>query len=253
MGKVSAKGDQKMDKNIRAIDESTFDEFISPFYSDIKKYCRTVVSSPWETEDLFQDSLLKIYLAWKKNPDREITKKFLYKIIKNTWIDQKRKKHVSTEPFEEDHIQNGAAYHEAYEIREVLEVLAEYLTMKQFVVVLLTEAFAFTAKETAALIDDTESNVYTTLHRTKKKLRRYLHIQASLPQEMTKKKPSSMIDPSLFENFLNGFRTRNPKLIYESYLSINGLGMEVRKTMHVGMRICFYVKDPDGNVLMICT
>ncbi|WP_169911097.1 RNA polymerase sigma factor [Evansella clarkii] len=242
-----------MEENMQEGHESAFNEIISPYYPDIKKYCKSIASNYWETEDLFQDSLLKIYLAWKKKPDREITKKLLYTIIKNTWIDQKRKKCLSTEPLEEGIIQDEARYNEGYEIREVLEELAEYLSIKQFVIILLTEAFDFTAKETAALIKDSESNVYTTLHRTKKKLKRYLHLQVNLPQEKFRKKADQMIDPSLFENFLNGFRTKNPKLIYESYLSMNGLGMEIRKVRSVGKSICFNVTDPDGNVLMICT
>lgn len=242
-----------MVENLQTGDESTFDKIISPYYPDIKKYCKSIVSNNWETEDLFQDSLLKIYLAWKKNPYLKITKKLLYTIIKNTWIDQKRKKCLSTEPLEDDIIQMEAQYHEGYEIREVLEELTEYLSIKQFVIILLTEAFDFTAKETAALIKDTESNVYTTLHGTKKKLKRYLHLQVNLPQEKNRKKADKRIDPSLFEDFLKGFRTKNPKLIYESYLSMNGLGMEIRKVRSVGMSICFHLTDPDGTVLMICT
>lgn len=69
-----------MEKNIRVGNNSKFDIIISPYYSDIKKYCQRIASSHWETEDLYQDSLIKLYLAWRKNPEREITKKFLYTI-----------------------------------------------------------------------------------------------------------------------------------------------------------------------------
>ncbi|MFD2044707.1 hypothetical protein ACFSJF_10550 [Ornithinibacillus salinisoli] len=47
-----------------------------------------------------------------------------------------------------------------FQVREILEQLAEYLSVKQIVVVLFMEVFNFTAKETAGMLRDTEISVY---------------------------------------------------------------------------------------------
>lgn len=61
------------------------------------------------------------------------------------------------------------------------------------------------------------------------------------------------MDKGMFEQFLNGFRNNNPKIIYESYLSIQQMGIEVSAVKNSKNRYCFHLKDPDGNIIMICT
>src|SRR5690606_31097533 len=145
------------------LDHSLFDRVIEPFYKDIKKYCFSLTTSPWEAEDLFQDTLIKIYLALKVDPSRQLTKRFFYRIAQNTWIDQKRKKSPPTESMttHELYISNKGEESHQFKVKETLEILAEYLSIKQFVIVLLMDVFQVTAKETARMIRDTESNVYT--------------------------------------------------------------------------------------------
>jgi RNA polymerase sigma factor (sigma-70 family) len=243
---------------------SEFDHFISPYYQDIKKYCFGLTSSVWEAEDLFQDTLMKIYLAIKKRPDRELSKRFVYLIAKNTWIEQKRKRRIDTEFLDdqEKYAENFGGHTYELQLRESLEILSEYLNTKQFVIVLLVDVFQFTAKETAEMINETESNVYTTLHRSRKKLERYERLSK---HSKTESKPENtiieestkhMMCPTLFETFMNAFKARNPQLIYETYLSLTGQGIQVKKNYTSGFfhdSLCFKFIDPDGNVLTICS
>lgn len=235
------------------LDESKFEKKVSPFFYEMKWYCKRLTHNKWESEDLFQDSLIKIYLAMKQQPDRKMTKTFFYRIIKHTWIDRKRKRQLQVEPI--DDVMQELHFHEEYESRELLEVLAEYLTIKQFVALLLSNVFAFTAKETATLMNESESNVYTTLHRAKKKLQRYLQVRSysDMEPQIGPSVRAEKIDSTMFEQFLKGFRTKNPRLIYESYCALSRAGIEVRKGRSIGCTLCFQVIDPDGHVLMICT
>lgn len=109
-------------------DHSEFDHLMTPYYQDIKKYCFSLTPSIWEAEDLLQDTLIKIYLALKQQPEREISKRFLYRIAKNTWIDQKRKKNINTESIDDhgENIENIGRDSYEYQLREALEILAEY-------------------------------------------------------------------------------------------------------------------------------
>ncbi|MGY3715935.1 sigma-70 family RNA polymerase sigma factor [Sutcliffiella cohnii] len=233
-------------------DSSSFDSIIAPFLPTIEKYCRSFSAKKWEREDLVQECLLKIYILLKKEPTSKLTKKYLYFIVRSTWIDQYRKinkiDYVSDTEVE---LENRKDNKREYDIRVILETLSEYLSLKQFVVVLLTEIFQFTANETAILIKESESNVYTTLHRAKKKIHRYNSLSAN--DHIKVQKREKAMDKGMFEQFLNGFRNNNPKIIYESYLSIQQMGIEVSAVKNSKNRYCFHLKDPDGNIIIICT
>ena len=178
--------------------------------------------------------------------------KDLYFIVRSTWIDQYRKNNkIDYVSDTEVELENRMDNKREYDIRVILETLSEYLSLKQFVVVLLTEIFQFTANETAILIKESESNVYTTLHRAKKKIHRYNSLSAN--DHIKVQKREKEMDKGMFEQFLNGFRNNNPKIIYESYLSIQQMGIEVSAVKNSKNRYCFHLKDPDGNIIMICT
>lgn len=237
-------------------DHSLFDTLISPFYEDIKKYCISLASSPWEAEDLLQDTLMKSYIALKKNPERPLSKRFFYQIAKHTLIDQKRKKSLPTESLSEHHVDLADLEDKSHPInvRETLEILAEYLSIKQFVIILLIDVFQFTAKETARMIKDSESNVHTTLHRSRKKLNRYAYLSPDETSKFYKLKQSNKqkMTSNLFESFMKGFQSKSVNLIYEAYLASLEQGIQIEKINRDKTSICFRFTDPDGNVFMVC-
>lgn len=237
-------------------DHSLFENMISPYYQDIVKYCNSLTSSPWEAEDLKQDTLMKSYIALKKNPDRPLSRRFFYQIAKHAVIDKKRKKSFLTEslPEYQDNLTEQADESYPFRVREALEILAEYLSIKQFVIILLIDVFHFTAKETAAMIKDSESNVHTTLHRSRKKLNLYAELSPDTTSSFHKlhKTNKQKMASNLFESFMKGFHTKNIKLIYETYLAFSEQGIHIEKINRDKASICFQFTDPDGNVFMIC-
>lgn len=112
-----------------------------------------------------------------------------------------------------------------------MEILAEYLSIKQFVIILLVDVFQFTAKETAGMIKDSESNVHTTLHRSRKKLNRYAHLSPDETSKFYKLNQSSKqsMTSNLFESFMKGFQSKSVNLIYEAYFKILGTRNSDRK------------------------
>lgn len=237
---------------------STFDRLISPYYQDLKKYCSSLTPTAWEAEDLFQDTMMKLYLALQQQPNRELAKRYLYRIAQNTWIDQKRKKRIDTESFDEyeEYIENIKHPYD-FQVRESLEVLSQYLSIKQFVIVLLMDVFQFTAKESAYMIRESEANIHTSLHRSRKKLKRYVNISLNVetaykPIKAKEESTNHKMDNNSFETFINGFKTRDAQLIYKTYLSLSDKGIQVAKVKTFGYSLCFQFKDLDGNILTLC-
>lgn len=240
------------------IEESTFNHIIAPYYQDIKKYCISLSATQWEAEDLFQDTLLKLYLALKKQPNREISKRFLYQIAKNAYLDMIRKVKRQNESFVYEDLLIDTPANDTYElqVREALEVLADFLSIKQFVIVLLMDVLQFTAKETAEMLQETEANIHTSLHRSRKKLQKcasYMREDPSSVDEYKHHAAGELMSDSLFETFINAFKAKDTSRIYSAYLSLVGQGVQVRKVATPGYTLCFQFTDPDGNVLMICS
>ncbi|GAA0338256.1 hypothetical protein GCM10008967_30650 [Bacillus carboniphilus] len=241
-----------VNKWVSTDESSTFENKISPFYKDIQRYCYNMTSTQWEGEDLLQETLIKIYLAIKKQPDKSLSKRYFYLIAKNTWIDQNRRKRVESTDIDTLVISAGDSYHRT-DVRESLEQLADYLSIKQFVIVLLMDVFLFTAKETANFINETESNVHTTLHRARRKLTYYAQIPSSerQPAKVAKLEKQPTIKPKVFEDFLEAFRKRNPKAIYEGYLYLAAHQISLDRIQKSGYTLSFHFKDPDGNVITV--
>lgn len=233
-------------------ESSTFEKKIEPFYLDIQKYCYHMTTTQWEAEDLFQETLLKIYLALKKQPDKPLTKRYFYLVAKNSWIDQQRRRRIESIDIDTQASKMGDTDYQI-DVRESLEQLAGYLSIKQFVIVLLMDVFLFTAKETAHFINETESNVHTTLHHARKKLTYYANIPLSErePAMSVKLEKQQTIKRKLFEDFLEAFRKRNPEAIYEGYLYLAAHQISLNRIQKSGYSLSFHFKDPDGNIITV--
>ncbi|WP_257391701.1 RNA polymerase sigma factor [Mesobacillus jeotgali] len=141
-----------------------FNQIIEEFRGDLWSYCRYLTGSPWDGEDLFQDTMVKafgsIYQRWHPtNP-----KSYLYRIATTTWIDQCRKQKRIVGYLEEEDVE---AEHttESFDAEEALEYLLELFNPRQIAVFLLKEVFAFTAKEVAGMVHTTPGAVYATVRR----------------------------------------------------------------------------------------
>ncbi|MCM3238230.1 RNA polymerase sigma factor [Heyndrickxia oleronia] len=146
---------------------------IEPFRHQLWHYCLKLTGSPWDAEDLLQDTLLKSFAALSALSHREQplkTKSYIFRIATNHWLDQcRRQKVLLDETVDDKIIETDAIDH--LEINEALESLIHHLPPKQAVVFILIESFCFTAKEVAELIVTTEGAVHAILYRARKKLK----------------------------------------------------------------------------------
>jgi RNA polymerase sigma factor (sigma-70 family) len=156
-----------------------FWEVVQPFRNQLWGYCLKLTRSPWDAEDLVQDTLLKSFASLSALSHREQplkAKSYLFRVATNHWLDQCRRNNRF--PKEElDVNQLSGAFLDPFEVNEAILSLLDHLTPKQVVVFLLMESFGFTAKEVAELISSSEGAVEGLLVRARKKLYQLSEIQ----------------------------------------------------------------------------
>ncbi|WP_221568066.1 RNA polymerase sigma factor [Alkalihalobacillus sp. TS-13] len=146
-----------------------FEEEIEPYKQDLWNYCRYVTGSPWEGEDLFQETLLKAFAMLPQIWQPLNAKAYLFRIATNRWIDECRKRKLAVED-ESDKSEPDQQASQAFNIREALEVLVYHLTPKQVTTLLLMDVFQFKAAEIANMVHSTEGAIYGIVYRARKKL-----------------------------------------------------------------------------------
>lgn len=185
----------------------------------LKRYCLALTQSPWEAEDLAQDTWVKAlgYLKTSEhtklksemndtsqmnnNTDHTIRTNFspltnhpnpealLLRIARNTWIDITRRKATLSRLLEMDQPKTEeAAGYGSLEIEAAFQALQKHLSPLQQAVFLLRDVFEYSGIEAAEMLDTTEGAVKAALHRARQALSavRQELLQAdgpSLPQD----------------------------------------------------------------------
>jgi RNA polymerase sigma factor (sigma-70 family) len=148
-----------------------FDERIIPYRPMLWRYCYFITGSPWDAEDLVQETLIKAFSSLAQLWQPINPKGYLFRIASNTWIDQCRKMKLKIDTIETI---EGQIYHEEidiFEIEDAIEQLVLYLSPRQRVVLLLIDVFQFKSKEVGEIIGTTEGAVKALLNRARGKLK----------------------------------------------------------------------------------
>lgn len=193
--------------------EQRFKKEIEPYRSDLWKYCYKLTQSPWDAEDLVQDTLFKSLAILAKLHRPVKMKSYLFKIATNLWIDRYRRNPYNVQSLEEE-IQPDRKSTFDFDIMNHLEFLIQHLTPHQYLSLLLAEAFQFKASEIAGMISTTEGAVYTNLTRARSVLRKAKGGQMKKPPVL------DLVPNATLNTLLNGFRNKDPELI-ASVLSEN--------------------------------
>lgn len=190
-----------------------------------------------------QDASIKMIEALRVDPDRPITKAFLFRLTKNAWIDIKRKQRMVTVPYELNY--EKAELDPLLSTRELLELVAEWLPPAMAVIVILMDIFDFTAKETAEIVQMKEPTVQVTLGRARLRLRK---LARSSITEQSSAKTKENAGPVHFDDLVDAFRRRDPAAIYRSYIGLNRKGIHLSSLKKSGVKMFFTFMDPDGNM-----
>jgi RNA polymerase sigma-70 factor (ECF subfamily) len=155
----------------------------------LKRYCLALTQSPWEADDLVQDTWVKALGYMKTQNNHPNPEALLLRIARNTWIDIMRRKATLSRVLEMDQPRTEeAAGHGLFEIEAAFQALQKHLSPLQQAVFLLRDVFEHSGNEAAEILYTTEGAVKAALHRARQALPavRQELLQAegpSLPQE----------------------------------------------------------------------
>ena len=130
-----------------------FEQMIEPFRQPLWNYCKYIRGSPWDGDDLFQETLLKAFATMSQLYAPLKPKSYLFRIATNSWTDTLRKKKITLHTYQDDLPQHDESEaNDPYRIIEAVEILANHLVPRQIAVVLLMDVFQFTAAEAAGMV-----------------------------------------------------------------------------------------------------
>jgi len=197
---------EQFEKSLREL-RNQFVGMTAPHRSALWNYCLKLTGSPWDAEDLVQETMLKAFSRMALLGQAVNIKAYLFRIASNTWIDRVRRERPTEELETSLELEAGAQASNAAETREALEILIATLPPRQRIIVLLTEVFDFTASEVAAMVDTTEGAVKAALHRARTTLR----ARTDIDQPQIKRARVGVKPPlPVIEQYMEAFNKRDP-------------------------------------------
>jgi RNA polymerase sigma-70 factor (ECF subfamily) len=177
----------------------SFLEVYEPLRPELYRYCRYLTRSPWDAEDLVQDTLARAFATlgclFQPPPN---PRAWMFRVASNLWIDRARR--ARELPAE---LPEGAAPPEPRADRDALGTLVARLSPQERAAVVLKDVFDLTLEEVAEALSTTVGSVKTSLHRGRGKL---TEVSAEAPVEAAARAaPSARV----LDAFCDAFNARD--------------------------------------------
>jgi RNA polymerase sigma-70 factor, ECF subfamily len=146
-----------------------FLEIYEPLRTDLYRYCRHLTRSPWDAEDLAQDTLARAFATLGQmgqappNP-----RAWLLRVASNLWIDRVRR--LRREAPLVGEVAASVTSSDPRETREAAGTLLGRLSPQERAAVILKDVFDFSLEEAAETLSTTVGAVKTALNRGRGKL-----------------------------------------------------------------------------------
>jgi RNA polymerase sigma-70 factor (ECF subfamily) len=143
-----------------------FLETYEPLRPELYRYCRHLTRSPWDAEDLAQDTLARAFVTLAQMAEEPPNPRaWLFRVASNRWIDQARRRREVAAVVPEPTVSPDAQLS-----REAAGTLLVKLSPQERAAVVLKDAFDFSLEETAEALGTTLGAVKAALHRARAKL-----------------------------------------------------------------------------------
>lgn len=158
-----------------------FLETYEPLRADLYRYCRHLARSPWDAEDLAQDTMARAFVTlgqMRHTPPNP--RAWLFRVASNLWIDRARRR-------QRELLGADAPGHIAQEApdprgpREAAGTLLGELAPRERAAVVLKDVFGFSLEEAAEALSTSVGAIKAALHRGRGKLVEPAAEQASAP------------------------------------------------------------------------
>lgn len=195
-----------------------FVELTEPHRPALWEYCVRLTGSPWDAEDLVQDTLLRAFarLGHVYQP-LDHPRAYLFRIATNGWIDEMRRARIPLgDPGELEAVPTEGSGDLGLRSREALGHLVRHLPPRQRVTFLLSEVFDFRDREIGGMLGISTGAVKALLHRARGALKASLGDTAAPGRgggEGGGSLPVATVDPSLrkvLDAFVDAFNRRDP-------------------------------------------
>lgn len=182
------------DKNPSANPWWQFIEETESLRPELYRYCRYLTRSPWDAEDLVQETLLRAFVTRTcTHPPVVSLKAWMFRVASNLALNNFRRKPLLAESSNE----LATSPVDAQATREALGTLVDALAPQERAAVVLKDVFGFELTEVATALATTEGAVKSALHRGRGELR-----------ELEDTAPSREVPPILHE-FVDAFNARD--------------------------------------------
>ncbi len=152
-----------------------FWNLVEPEHLKARAFCRKLMGSREDGDDLYQDCLVIALTRFADLRDNNSFKPWLYRIIVNGFKNRVRtpwwKKRVDLTAEIEQAAAGDGDPTSQYSARRKLEIAFKAVTVEERVMVTLFELQGWTIAELARLYDKTEGNIKVRLSRARKKMR----------------------------------------------------------------------------------
>lgn len=140
----------------------------------LNKYCLSLTGSEWDSDDLVQDTWIKL-LEKIKDRQHNNPEALLLRTAKNTWIDRVRRRKVFERILDKEREQakeNGEGIKDSSSLNMEMafHFLIQYLSPLQRTVLLMRSVLGYSVAEAAVKLQTTEGAVKAAYHRARKEL-----------------------------------------------------------------------------------
>jgi RNA polymerase sigma-70 factor, ECF subfamily len=146
-----------------------FLETIDGLRPELYRYCRYLTHSPWDAEDLVQDTLARALVTLGQTGEAPPNPRaWLFRVASNLWIDEvrRRRERPAGIPIADEET-TASSLHAT---REAAGTLLVRLSPQERAAVVLKDVFDFSLEETAEALGSTVGGIKTALHRGRGKL-----------------------------------------------------------------------------------
>jgi RNA polymerase sigma-70 factor (ECF subfamily) len=146
-----------------------FLEVYEPLRPDLYRYCRHLTRSPWDAEDMAQDTLARAYVTLACMSEAPPNPRaWLFRVASNLWINRTRRSREL--PVADAAAAQPAFAPEPREAREAAGTLLAQLSPQERAAVVLKDVFDLSLEETALTLATTPGAIKAALHRGRSKL-----------------------------------------------------------------------------------
>jgi RNA polymerase sigma factor (sigma-70 family) len=224
------------------------DQFLLQYELDLRSYCRMLSGTPWDADDLYQETMLKALKAEVKLLQHPSPKALLFRIASNAWIDECRKRKVDVGLPDNYEAINVDFDDYSFNVKDSLELLVAIVPPLQVVVILLADVFEYSSHEIADMIGTTDGAVKAAMHRARKRLTAAAQDEA-LEGTFVKRKDTEERG-ALIRQFLEAFRLQEPIGIADAYRRLIHVGIRAERHLLSG-KLHFTFRDEEGYAFTI--